>query len=102
MGSCLDSHQKRNPDYSFYFTFEKANISKFFFLNDYHTFEKIMAILKNYCIMRNFNKKYEIIQYLGRGHFAEVFSAKNKANKQIYAVKIFQKKTEKFQKNQVL
>ena len=100
-GSFLDDHKKRHSEYTYYICFKKFNRSKYFYIEDGQVFIRLMSLLKKYCILINFNSNYEIIEFLGSGHFAEVFSVKNRATEQIFAAKIFQKTNEKFLKNQV-
>jgi serine/threonine protein kinase len=102
LSSFLDDREKKHPDFVYYIKFKKAYKQKVFFLNDGQTFAKLINILKKYCILQKFNANYEILEFLGSGHFAEVFSVKNKNNNQLFAAKIFQKSSEKIAKNQVL
>ena len=101
LGSFLDYHQKRHSEYTYYISLEKSNHTRFMFIHDGQTLIRLMSILKNFCVLSNFNTTYEILEFIGSGHFAEVFSVKNKVTEQLFAAKIFQKQTEKFQKIQV-
>ena len=102
LSSFLDDHKKKHLDYTYYITFKKNQRQKTFFVKDGITFAKLLTILKKYCILRNFNENYEILEFLGSGQFAEVYSTRNKNNDQIFAAKIFQKNSSKFSKNKVL
>ncbi len=100
-GSFNDDHKRRHSEYTYYICFKKFNRSKYFYIEDGQVFLGLASMLKKYCILSNFNSNYEIIEFLGSGHFAEVFSVKKRASEQLFAAKIFLKTNKKFQKNQV-
>lgn len=65
------------------------------------SFEELFTILKKYCILDDFNLKYEILEKLGSGYFSIVFEARNKSNGKEFAAKIITKNKEFYQHMQV-
>jgi calcium-dependent protein kinase len=53
--------------------------------------EKWISVLKQFCILTNFNVLYHNIKVLGKGRFAEVRWVKRKADNADFAVKTFSK-----------
>ena len=70
--------------------------------NDPKIYSEFVLALKNFCVLENFTQNYELLQFLGAGHFADVYLAKNKITDQLFAAKIIKKKDEKFIHNKVL
>ena len=64
-------------------------------------FFQLLQILRKYCVLTDFSKNYEIVKFLGQGHFAEVYSVENFETKQKFAAKIFKKNSEVFSKSSV-
>lgn len=101
LSSYLDDHKKKHPDFLYYFALRKGVKCRFFYINEWQKFIKIMNILKKYCILHNFYKKYEVKDFLGSGHFADVYSVKKNSEEKLYAAKIIQTNVQAFQKNKV-
>jgi len=71
------------------------------FIEKKENFSALFEILKRFCVLSAFSTEYQILDLLGQGHFAEVYSIINKSTNQKLAAKIFNKETEKFSKNSV-
>lgn len=56
------------------------------------TAKKWYSFLKKFCIMSQFGMTYENVKVLGQGNFAKVFLVKRKADQQLFAAKVFDKK----------
>ena len=85
-----------------YLVFMKRNFTWMIYVEMTENFRTLYEILKGFCVLSNFSADYEILEFLGRGHFAEVYSVSNLSTNKKYAAKIFEKETEKFQKNSVI
>ena len=81
---------------------EKSQKHWMFFLEDQNTFNKLLEILKKLCVLINFSSDYEISGFLGKGHFAEVYSVKRRETEKLFAAKIFKKQSDIFQKGKVI
>lgn len=66
------------------------------------TFKNLLNILKKFCVLTKFSTDYVILGFLGKGHFAEVYSVENLCTKKKFAAKFLEKNSENFQKNAVL
>ena len=71
------------------------------YVKDREVFHELFKNIRRYCVLTNFSQIYETKGSLGKGHFAEVFEAEKRSSKKRYAVKMFKKDGENFQKNQV-
>lgn len=80
---------------------EKSGNKWMFFMEEKKNYQTLIEILKKYCILSHFSSDYDIIQILGKGHFAEVFSVRKKSTNQLFAAKIFRKDSDIFQKSKV-
>jgi len=87
--------------YPYQIVFEKFEKHCILFLKEKNDFASLFQTLKRYCVLSSFSLDYEIIKSLGKGHFAEVFLMEKRNTGKKYAVKIFQKDTEAFNKNKV-
>jgi serine/threonine protein kinase len=54
--------------------------------------KKWFGLFKKFCILSQFGLSYENVKVLGQGNFAKVFLVKKKADQQLYAAKVFDKK----------
>ena len=55
-------------------------------------YEQWTKMLEKKCILLNFHTSFELTLVLGKGAFAEVYSARNKHTKHVYAAKCFSKR----------
>ena len=91
-----------NYQYKFHITLQKMENYLTLASNDPNIYSEFVLALKNFCVLENFTQNYELLQFLGAGHFADVYLAKNKITDQLFAAKIIKKKDEKFIHNKVL
>ena len=102
MKTFLNDKIQRHPNYQNYISLERLQKSWIFFIENFDNFLKLIQVLKKLCVLTNFSIDYEIFDMLGKGHFAEVYSVKNKVNQQFYAAKIFNKESDVIKKNIVI
>ena len=97
----LKSSQEMPQLYKYMISLEKCSEHWKFFVEEKQIYVTLMEILKNYCVMSNFENEYETMSFLGTGHFAQVFCVKNRTTKKIFAAKIFRKDDNLLEKNKV-
>ena len=98
----VKSSQEMPQLYKFMISLEKCSEHWKFFIEEKKTYVTLMTILKNYCVMSNFEADYETMYFLGKGHFAQVFCVKNRTTKKIFAAKVFRKDDNLFEINKVI
>ena len=67
-----------------------------FSTNESTIFENFLMTLKQYCILPDFSKDYDLLNLIGSGFFAKVYRVRSKLSKQIFAAKVFNKTEENF------
>ena len=90
-----------SPMTKYHLMFMKNKFNWMFYVDIHENFKILYEILKSFCVLTNFSSDYEISRFLGKGHFAEVYSVTNLTTKKRFAAKIFEKDSESFQKNSV-
>lgn len=63
-----------------------------FYTRNEKEYEKWVKTLDSKCLLLNFHLDFEMMMVLGKGAFAEVYSARHKQTKHIYATKCFSKR----------
>ena len=82
-------------------TLKKGNFNWKFSVALQQTFKALSEILKKFCVLSNFSSDFKILNLLGKGHFAEVYSVENIWTRKIFAAKFLEKRSEKFKNNLV-
>ena len=93
---------KSDGDKHFFLAFMKDNFNWIISVSTKEAFKNLFDVLKKFCVLSSFSSNYGILGFLGKGHFAEVYSVENVYTKKKFAAKFLEKKSEKFQKNAVL
>ena len=88
-------------EYTFSITLHKHDSAVSFYTSDINVYENLIMILKKFCILEDFSKKYDLLDFIGSGYFASVYLAKNRETNQKFAAKIIKKNDEAFKANQV-
>lgn len=101
LGSPMNNPKSSNQDEKKYLTFMKREFNWMIFVQNTDNFIALNEILKNFCVLSNFSLDYEILEFLGKGYFAEVYSVRNLFTKKTFAAKLFEKDSEKIKKNAV-
>ena len=101
LGSPMNHPKSFNQDEKNYLTFMKKEFNWIIFVQNTENFIALKEILKQFCVLSNFSLDYEILEFLGKGYFAEVYSVRNLLTKKIFAAKMFEKDSEKNKKNAV-
>ena len=101
LGSQINNPKSSNQDEKNYLIFMKKEFNWIIFVQNTDDFIVLNEILKNFCVLPNFSLDYEILEILGKGYFAEVYSVRNLFTKKTFAAKMFEKDSEKFKKNAV-
>ena len=99
-GSAMQSIELQNVE-THYLTFMKNKFNLMVYVEKEEDFAELFTILKKYCILSNFSSTYEILEFLGKGHFAEVYSVVNISNKKKFAAKLIETECESFKNNSV-
>ena len=85
----------------YYITFKKGNFNWTFSVALQQTFKALFEILKKLCVLSNFSSDFKILELLGKGHFATVYSVENVWNQKIFAAKFLEKRSDKFKNHSV-
>ena len=98
---CSIDENGRNGRYPYHLIFEKMGKHWTLYVKDRNIFNELFKMIRKYCVLTNFSQIYDTLGFLGKGHFAEVFGAQKKNSKKRFAVKMFKKDGDSFQKNKV-
>lgn len=72
-----------------------------FFVDNQKIYFNLVEILRKYCVLSDFSSDFETNQILGKGHFAEVFSVREKKTQKCFAAKIIKKEGDGYEKSKV-
>lgn len=102
LGSSVTSPSESKQGEHHFLLFMKNKFNWVISVETNENFITLHEILKKFCVLSNFSTEYETLQFLGKGHFAEVYSVLNVSTRKKFAAKIMQKTSEKFKKNSVI
>ena len=92
--------RKPNGDKCYFLNFMKGKFNWMLYLVSQENFKALFEILKKFCVLSNFSDDFEMLGFLGKGHFAEVHSVEKISTKKKFAAKFFKKGSE-FEKHSV-
>ena len=91
--NCFIKKSKKviNNKVYYYLKFSKIGSYEILFHKDKKIIKKWYNLLKKYCILLNFSRKYKILSKLGTGNFGRVYLVEKIKSKIKYAVKVIKK-----------